>query len=438
MPPAGVSLRKKLKVSVSVPNTKPGISSHLGFKFSLLMCLYFSQGLPFGFLSQALPAMLRSYGVDLDKIGLVSLVALPWAFKFLWAPYVDHYGWARLGRRKSWIVPLQLGFFLCLFGMALLNPDSLTGSGFYVLLVILFLSNLIAATQDIATDGLAVESIPPKDRGLANGIQVGGYRVGMLFGGGVVLILLERLGWFSAFSVMALLILLVSVPVWLFKEPKSTQTLEHDSPANVLKLFRAFIVQPGMWGWVLVIVFFKIGDSFGSAMGKPLLIDLGLTLEQVGWISGGGGMASGISGALLGGWLVPRLGRVRALLGFGVLQACSLLGYWWLAVSTLQIDAVWLVIVLEHFIGGMSTAALFTLMMDACRHPLAGTDYTIQASIQVMVAGFMHSVSGFSAKWFGYEIHFLLAFALGMIALLPIALWLRNVPDIQKQAWHAT
>jgi len=417
------------------------MGSSLTFRLGLLSCLYFSQGLPFGFLSQALPALLRNYDVSLEKIGLVSLVALPWAFKFLWAPYVDHYGSARFGRRKSWIIPMQAGFMLCLLLLGTLDPQTLAGDGFYVLLVILFLSNLIAATQDIATDGLAVSSLGPKERGMANGVQVAGYRVGMLFGGAVILVLLQHLGWFSTFVTLALLILLVSIPVWLFKEvaPADAGPL-HDSPHNVFTLALAFVRQPGMWAWVLVIVFYKAGDAFGSAMSKPLLIDLGYSLEQVGWISGGVGMAAGISGALMGGWLVPRIGRVRALLGFGVLQALSLLGFWWLASGgaggPADLQSVTLVIALEHLLGGMSTAALFTLMMDACRRPLAGTDYTMQASVQVMVAGILHSVSGFSASALGYEVHFMAAFGLALLSMLPILIWLPRAPEIQRQAWH--
>ncbi|RLU01724.1 MAG: MFS transporter, partial [Ketobacter sp.] len=267
-------------------------------------------------MSQALPALLRSYDVSLEKIGLVSLVAVPWAMKFLWAPYVDHYGSTSFGRRKSWIIPMQVGFMVCLLLLGLLDPDSLNGSGFYWLLGILFFSNLIAATQDIATDGLAVSSLGPRERGLGNGVQVAGYRVGMLFGGAVILILLDRLGWLSTFVVLALMILVVSVPVWLFREVSSGSNLTHDSPRNVFTLALKFVRQPGMWAWVLVIVFYKVGDSFGSAMSKPLLIDLGYSLEQVGWISGGVGMAAGIGGALFGGWLVPRIGRVAALVGF--------------------------------------------------------------------------------------------------------------------------
>jgi PAT family beta-lactamase induction signal transducer AmpG len=276
--------------------------SSLTFKLGLLSCLYFSQGLPFGFLSQALPALLRHYGVDLEKIGLVSLVAIPWALKFLWAPYVDHYGSRRFGKRKSWILPMQLGFMVCLLLLGSLNPDSFNGSGFYMLMLLLFIANLVAATQDIATDGLAVSSLHPRERGLANGVQVGGYRVGMLFGGGVVLILLAHLGWFSTFAVLAAMILLVSIPVWLFQEDAGHAKEQHDRPANVIKLAVQFLRQPGMWAWVVVLVFYKTGDSFGSAMAKPLLIDIGLTLEQVGWISGGIGIGAGIVGALFGGW----------------------------------------------------------------------------------------------------------------------------------------
>ena len=413
------------------------MGASLTYRLGLLSCLYFSQGLPLGFLSQALPALLRSYDVSLEKIGLVSLVAVPWALKFLWAPLVDHYGSERFGRRKSWIIPMQFGFMACLLLLGFLDPQTLAGNGFYALLAILFLSNLVAATQDITTDGLAVSSLTPKERGPANGVQVAGYRVGMLFGGAVILILLERLGWLATFVTLASMILLVSIPVWFFTESaQSDHTGEHERPRNVFVLALQFVRQPNMWAWVLVLVFYKAGDSFGSAMSKPLLIDLGYTLGQVGWISGAVGMAAGIAGALLGGWLVPRMGRIRSLLLFGGLHATTLLGFWWLARYGGEVAAVTWVMALEHWFGGMSAAALFTLMMDACRRPLAGTDYTLQASVQVVVAGLLHSASGFSASALGYEVHFITAFVLGVLALIPVLVWLQRVPGIQRMSWH--
>jgi PAT family beta-lactamase induction signal transducer AmpG len=76
-------------------------------KLGLLTSLYLSQGLPFGFFTLALPVLMRKSGVGPD-IGLANLLAVPWALKFLWAPLVDRWGSPSFGRRRSWIVPLQL------------------------------------------------------------------------------------------------------------------------------------------------------------------------------------------------------------------------------------------------------------------------------------------------------------------------------------------
>ena len=153
-------------------------------RLGLLGTLYLSQGLPFGFFTQALPLIMRKRGMSLESIGLSSLLALPWALKFVWSPYVDRYG-----TRKSWILPLQLLTALTLVGTAIARD------AFAVVLASVLLTNLLCATQDIATDGLAVDMLANEERGLANGVQVAGYRVGMILGGGVLLIFHERLGW---------------------------------------------------------------------------------------------------------------------------------------------------------------------------------------------------------------------------------------------------
>ena len=77
-------------------------------RLGILWTLYFVQGLPFGFQATALPVYLRSAGMTLAGVGLATALALPWSLKILWAPLVDRYGSARFGRRRSWILPLQL------------------------------------------------------------------------------------------------------------------------------------------------------------------------------------------------------------------------------------------------------------------------------------------------------------------------------------------
>ena len=153
-------------------------------KLLVLACLYVSQGIPFGFFSQALPAILRSYGVDLKVVGIVAAFAFPWSLKFLWAPWVDRYGHGQIGHRKSWILPLQACVVVLVVLIAFLNPQSLDTPMLIPLVALLFLVNLAASTRDVATDGLAVTALNDKERSFGNSIQVSGFRAGIVVGGG--------------------------------------------------------------------------------------------------------------------------------------------------------------------------------------------------------------------------------------------------------------
>jgi MFS family permease len=134
-------------------------------KLGLLVSLYFAQGLPFGLFTQALPVMLCKHGYSLSENGLASLLAMPWALKFLWAPAVDRFGFWRFGRRKSWIVPLQAMAALVL----LMLSASAIEEHISMLLVAVFVLNLVAATQDITTDGMAVDMLSPPWAARQNG-----------------------------------------------------------------------------------------------------------------------------------------------------------------------------------------------------------------------------------------------------------------------------
>ena len=115
-------------------------------KLLLLTVLYIVQGLPYGFQAKVLPLLLREQGASLTLIGLLSLLALPWILKLLWAPLVDHYHWPRLGRRRSWILPMQVLMAFCAIGAGFAEGyDQWT-----VIFFLTFVMNCCAATQDIA------------------------------------------------------------------------------------------------------------------------------------------------------------------------------------------------------------------------------------------------------------------------------------------------
>lgn len=388
-------------------------------KLGLLASLYLSQGLPFGFFSQALPVLLRERGLSLPSIGLSSLLALPWALKFVWAPLVDGTGLRGFGRRKGWIVPLQLAAAaLC---VALAFADS--KRALVWLLAMVFFTNLIAATQDVATDGLAVELLSAKERGLGNGVQVAGYRVGMIVGGGVLLLAFARVGWRATFLVMAAILLVATLPVLAHRE-RASLVAPGRRPGLGWSAWVGLVKHFGPW--LAVLVSFKTGDALGTGMLRPFLVDSGLGLDDIGLLLGTVGFTSGLLGALVGGWAVGRLGRRRALLAFGLVQTVAVGLYALPAASPSALGLVGVVATVEHFTGGMATAALFTLMMDRARPGSEGTDYTFQASAVVLATGGAGAASGYLAQVVGYFWHFVAAGVVSLGGVLVAARVLRE------------
>ncbi|MEZ4320853.1 MAG: MFS transporter [Myxococcota bacterium] len=388
-------------------------------KLTLLASLYISQGLPYGFLTQAVPTLLRQQGASLTQIGDASLLMLPWLLKFLWAPTVDRTWSASVGRRRSWILPLQALTALTLGSLALADPTN----AIPLLLGVTWLTALFSSTQDIATDGLAVSLLTERERGLGNGVQVAGYRLGMVIGGGALLVVFSRVGWSASFLAMAGLLVLATLPTLVWREPTHDETAE--GPAETL---RQVFTRPGMPTWLGLLVVYKVGEQLGGAVTKPMLVDLHLDLETIGWLGAADSGAS-LMGALTGGWLTGRMTRRRALVGFGLLQATGVLAWVLPVVASPTLSTIAAVKVYDGFVGSMATAALFTAMMDACRPSSGGTDYTVQASV-VLVAGFLGAALGgrtadaliavLGGNGPGYAAHFALATALTIVGALVI------------------
>lgn len=357
--------------------------------------LYFAQGLPYGFFTQALPVVLRQSGYTLTEISATGLLFAPWAVKFLWAPYVDRYG-----TRRRWLLTLQLSTAAVALVIAAVGTS---GALSWVLLGIAVI-NLLSATQDIATDGLAVTMLGPRGRGLGNGIQVGAYRIGMIVGGGVLLWLFSITGWRSVFIAMAVLVIVTTVPVWWL--PRTRSAADDDPrPARAHRLIGEWLSRarrPGMLVFIGLIAAFKFGDSMGSSLVGPFMSDAGLSLGQIALIKGALSSLAALAGAALGGWLAFRFGRRRALLFGGITQTASLVLYLIAALGSGGFGLITAASIAEHVLGGAATVALFTVMMDASERAHAGSDYTLLACAVAIVQGVAGLAAGVIGDLLGY------------------------------------
>ena len=180
----------------------------------------------------------------------------------------------------------------------------------------LFVS-LASAAQDVATDALAVDVLSAEARGLGNGVQVGGYRLGMIVGGGVVLMVIEDLGWRTSFLAMAALVVAAALPVLAFAEtrhvadagPPARETARGGArTTGFFGPIRSFLARPDAGKLVLLLVLYKAGDALSGGIVRPFLVDRGLSLRDIGQALGAIGSVAAVLGALIGGAALPRLG----------------------------------------------------------------------------------------------------------------------------------
>jgi PAT family beta-lactamase induction signal transducer AmpG len=238
--------------------------------------------------------------------------------------------------------------------------------------------------------------------------------------------------WQATFLLLALLLLLLTIPVLRFQEPAVIVHAAHERLSYV-GIFTSFFDRPGLKGWLIVLVTYKAGESLGSAMVKPMLIDMGLDLKQIGLMVSLVGSAATLLGALLGGWLTTRLGRYRAIIGFGVLQALGIAAYATLSWRhdqglAVDLDLIYAINAFEHFVSGMAMTALLTAVMDLSRPHHAASDFTVQVSVLAIFGGSFYLAAGFVAESLGYTGYFLLSGFIAMILLLPAAVYCRRLP----------
>jgi MFS transporter, PAT family, beta-lactamase induction signal transducer AmpG len=405
-------------------------------RLGILWTLYFVQGLPFGFQATALPVYLRSAGMSLEGVGLATALALPWSLKPFWAPLIDRFGHARVGRRKSWILPLQALLALTCFAAATVEPRE----GLAPLLGLVLVMNLLAATMDIAVDGFAVDALATHELGHGNIAQVVGYKAGMLTGGGLLVWASATIGWSGLFIAMAGLVLLSLLVTLSWNEnaivlqPATPETATPAPPRRTREIFAALrraVANSGALWLILFVGTYKLGESMADTMFKPFLVDAGYREGQIGLWVGTWGMLCSIVGSVGGGLLARRLPLLQAVGWCAVARAATVAGEWWLTQVDPSPHRVLAVTCAEHLFGGALTTAMFAYMMSRVDRRIGATHYTLLAAVEVWGKLPAAWLSGFVAARASYATLFALATVLsvaflGLLAPLGRSAWKRR------------
>jgi len=368
-------------------------------RLAVILLLGFSSGLPLALTGGTLQAWMTVEGVDLSTIGVFTLVGLPYVWKFLWAPAMDRFVPPFLGRRRGWLLATQFALVVGIAGMAFLSPRTDLVAIAWLALFVAFAS----ASQDIVVDAYRTDVASREQRGIAGALGVVGYRLAMLASGALALVLvagsgwIPSLGWRNTYLLMAALMAVGVLAVLWGEEPSTAPAPPRTLRDAVSEPLREFFSRPKA-GWILVLlVLYKLGDAFaGSLTTAFLLRGAGFSLDDVGYVNKAVGLASTIVGVLFGGALMVRLGLYRALLGFGILQAVSILSFMWLALVGKSYPIMVFAVGFENITGGMGTAAFVALLMALCDHRFTATQYALLSALASFGRVYVGPVAGYA------------------------------------------
>jgi PAT family beta-lactamase induction signal transducer AmpG len=396
-------------------------------KLGIVALFYFVEGTPVSVLWEVLPVYLRLQGLSLRAIGGLRLLELPFSLKLLWSPLVQ-----RFGDRRSWITACMLVVAAAVAAVPLVDATRLP----WLLMIVVLVLTLASATQDMAIDSYTVALVDARERGAANGIRAGAYRVALVLVGGGLVTLAAWLPWPGLFLFAAVVCVALGLAArWAPDLPVPAEVRQHWLAPFIgwLATWRAL----PLVGFVLT---YKLGEFAIGPMVKPFWVDRGRSLLEIGVVPTALGIVLSIAGALVGGAFITRYGVFTSVWALGIPQAVSNLGYAVVAASSLPGPAIYAASVIDSFSGGLGTAAFLALLMTICDREGATIQYAFLTSLFSLTGRLAGAVSGLGVERWGYGEYFAVTFLVSLPGLLLVP-WLKSWierPDLAQASASST
>jgi MFS transporter, PAT family, beta-lactamase induction signal transducer AmpG len=437
-------------MTANVQSTRTSIADTLAVylqrRVLVVLLLGFSSGLPIILVGSTLQAWMKVSGIDIKTIGLFAAVAVPYNFKFLWAPLVDALDVPvlskLLGRRRGWLLLAQVWLMAAIVFLGLCDPAV---SAFTVAVGALIVA-AASATQDIVVDAFRVESLPENEQAAGMASYVAAYRVGALVSGAGALFLVtafqatlgEKPAWTACYAVMALLILVGVLATGLAAEPVSSAVAEadHALPAhqNALKRafwsaidsFRNFLSRDLAIAVLAFVALFKLADALAFALLTPFVLDLGFSITQLATIRNGVGFIVAVLGGFAGGLIARALPLSVSLWVGGLLQTIMILAFSWQAAVGKSVAMLTLTTAIEFFADAIGTVIFVAYLSALCSNPLyTATQFALLTALAALGRNVFALGTGYVAHAVGWAPFFVICALSGLPALILLA-WLQS------------
>ncbi len=403
------------------PSWSQVFTSLLTGRMLLAFVMGFAGGLPLLLTGSLLQAWMVEAKVDLATIGLFALVGLPYTLKFVWAPLMDRYTPALLGRRRGWLFIWQLCLIVSIALLGFSSPSQMLMMTAIAALLLSFFS----ASQDIVIDAYRRESLQDDEQGMGASLYVGGYRTGMLIATGGGLFLADQMAYHWVYLIMAALMSFGLIATLLAPEPNG----EHGKPKTlqdaVIQPFKEYFTRDYALIILVFVFLYKVGDTMAGQMTMPLYLDLGFTKSEIAGIVKIFGFPITIAGTFIGGMLVMRHGIYKCLLWFGLLQSISTAGFIWLSYVGDDLFTLTVVIAFENLSAGLGTAAFIGFIASLTDKRFTATQFALLTSFMGMPRVFAAAPTGYMVEAFGWPSFFLFCTLIAIPGILLI-IWLHK------------
>ncbi len=398
--------------------------------------LYFASGIPYIIINTVSVIFYKKLGIDNTQITLwTSFLYLPWVIKMFWGPIVDIYS-----TKRQWILYTQFAMFACLglIAFSLQLPNF-----FFISLVTLTIGAFISATYDIATDGFYLLALSPEQQALFVGIRSLFYRMAVIFGSGILVVLAGQLevsldniplSWTITigFSALILSILFIFHRLILpLPEPDKQRQIEARENIPFWSIISSYFAQDKIINILAFILLYRLGEAMLVKIASLFLLDkpevggLGLSTSDVGLVYGTFGVISLICGGILGGLLISRYGLKKCLFPMALALNLPDIFYVYMAYTKPSLTLVYPLVSLEQFGYGFGFTAFSVYLMYICQGEYKTSHFAISTGIMALGMMLPGLVSGYLQKELGYPLFFVLICFLtipGMIALFFIPL----------------
>lgn len=397
-------------------------------KMIAIMVLGASSGFPNQITESTLQAWLKDSGATNTTIGILSYVALPYLLKFLWAPFVDRYPLPILGRRRGWIMMMQLALAVAIALFALQNPAvSLVPVTICAVAIVFF-----SATQDIAFDAYRTDVSKPSERGMAAAANNLGYRTSAWLASAFALVVADYFGWRPALLILGAVMAAFCVATWFAPEAQYEERPPQTLRESIVMPLQELLGSPGAIAFIGLVVLFKIGDAFALKLFTPFMMDVGFTKTEIAVVLKALFTGSAIVGAILGGIWMVKLGLLRSMLIFGIMQAVSNLLYYALAITGKSFPLMIAAVCIDNISGAMGNIASVALIMALCDTRFSAFQYALLSSLALLPRYGLGGPAGWVADQSGWGTYYLVSFALAIPGMAMVWLMRYRIDVLDK------